>query len=433
METPRDQLIQWLEAVYTSPQTTQTPSPTDTTNVLPQIFYDYKLRLHRLLLPMLDLGQLEKMSTEQQAAKIEPIINRLAKQEGLLLNQDEYALLVAQIKHEVLGYGPLETLLNNPEITEILVNGCDTIYIERNGKLERIPDRFNNNTHLRRIIDKIISKVNRRIDELSPMVDARLPDGSRVNAIIPPAAIDGPSLSIRRFPVNALTMEELIAKNSMSKEMAEFLSNAVINKKSLLISGGTGSGKTTLLNALSSFIPSSERIITIEDTAELNLQQPHVVRLESRPLNIEGKGEISIRSLVKNSLRMRPDRIILGEVRSDEVLDMLQAMNTGHEGSVTTIHSNSPRDALYRLENLVMMTEVGIPPVALRQQICSAIPFVIQISRLNDGSRKITSIHEVLGLESEKIITKELFAFQNTGTDEAGNIVGRHECLYRLT
>ena len=321
--------------------------------------------------------------------------------------------------------GPLEPLLADPDISEIMVNGFETVFVEKRGRIERVAIRFNDDTHLLKIIDKIVSRVGRRIDEASPMVDARLPDGSRVNAIISPIALDGPALSIRRFAVKPLKMADLVERRTLTPGMAELLAGMVKAKTNILISGGTGSGKTTLLNILSSYIPEHERIITIEDTAELQMQQSHVVRLETRPANSEGRGEISMRSLVKNSLRMRPDRIVLGEVRGGEVIDMLQAMNTGHDGSLTTVHANTPRDALGRLENLVGLGGVSLPVKPLRQQIASAINVVVQATRLSDGSRKITSIHEITGMEGEVISTQEIFHFERSGVAADGTVLGR--------
>jgi pilus assembly protein CpaF len=387
-------------------------------------FYEAKVKLHQKLLSRLDLAAAETMSTEQLGLKLKDLINKLIDEDALPVNNDERHQLISDLQNEILGLGPIEPLLADPTITEILVNGYDRVFIERQGQLELMPIQFNNNEHLLRIIDKIVSRVGRRIDESSPMADARLPDGSRVNAIIPPIALDGPTLSIRRFSVVPLRIEDLIRKHALTKGMAEFLAAMVRAKTSILISGGTGSGKTTLLNILSSFIPEGERIITIEDTAELQLQQTHVVRLETRPQNIEGKGEVPMRALVRNSLRMRPDRIVLGEVRGSEVIDMLQAMNTGHEGSLTTIHANTARDALSRLENLVNMGGVQIPIKTLRQQISSAIHIVIQTARLTDGSRKITSIQEITGMEGDMISMQEIFTYERTGTGNAGVVLG---------
>jgi pilus assembly protein CpaF len=388
-------------------------------------FYEAKVKLHQKLLSRLDLAAAETMSSEQLGLKLKDLINKLIDEDALPVNNDERRQLISDLQNEILGLGPIEPLLADPTITEILVNGYDKVFIERRGQLELMPIQFNNNEHLLRIIDKIVSRVGRRIDESSPMADARLPDGSRVNAIIPPIALDGPTLSIRRFSVVPLKIDDLIQKRALTKGMAEFLAAMVRAKTSILISGGTGSGKTTLLNILSCFIPEGERIITIEDTAELQLQQTHVVRLETRPQNIEGKGEIPMRALVRNSLRMRPDRIVLGEVRGSEVIDMLQAMNTGHEGSLTTIHANTARDALSRLENLVTMGGVQMPIKTLRQQISSAIHIVIQTARLTDGSRKVTSIQEITGMEGDVISMQEIFTFERTGTGPSGAVLGR--------
>lgn len=387
-------------------------------------YYEAKVKLHQSLLSRLDLVAAETMPSEQLSLKLKELINTLIDEGSLPVNHDERVQLISELQNEILGLGPIEPLLADPSITEILVNGYDKVFIERRGRLEQVPIQFNNDEHLLRIIDKIVSRVGRRIDESSPMADARLPDGSRVNAIIPPIALDGPTLSIRRFSVVPLKIDDLIEKKALTKGMAEFLAAMVRAKTSILISGGTGSGKTTLLNILSCFIPEGERIITIEDTAELQLQQSHVVRLETRPQNIEGKGEIPMRALVRNSLRMRPDRIVLGEVRGGEVIDMLQAMNTGHEGSLTTIHANTSRDALSRLENLVTMGGVVMPAKTLRQQISSAIHIVIQTARLTDGSRKITSIQEITGMEGDVISMQEIFTYERTGTGANGLVLG---------
>jgi len=387
-------------------------------------FYAAKVKLHQSLLSRLDLAAAETMSSDQLSHTLKGLINQLIDEQALPVNNDERRQLISELQNEILGLGPLEPLLADPTISEILVNRYDTVFIERKGRLERAPIQFNDDEHLLRIIDKIVSRVGRRIDESSPMADARLPDGSRVNAIIPPNSLEGPTLSIRRFSVIPLRIEDLIQKQALTKGMAEFLAAMVSAKTSILISGGTGSGKTTLLNILSCFIPEGERIITIEDTAELQLQQTHVVRLETRPQNIEGKGEVPMRALVRNSLRMRPDRIVLGEVRGSEVIDMLQAMNTGHEGSLTTIHANTSRDALSRLENLVNMGGVNMPAKTLRQQISSAIHIVIQTARLTDGSRKITSIQEITGMEGDVIVMQEIFAYERTGTGSNGIVLG---------
>lgn len=387
-------------------------------------FYAAKVKLHQSLLSRMDLAAAETMPSDQLSHVLQGLINQLIDEQALPVNNDERHQLIAELQNEILGLGPLEPLLADPSISEILVNRYDTVFVERKGRLEQVPIQFNNDEHLLRIIDKIVSRVGRRIDESSPMADARLPDGSRVNAIIPPISLDGPTLSIRRFSVVPLRIEDLIQKQALTKGMAEFLAAMVAAKTSILISGGTGSGKTTLLNILSCFIPEGERIITIEDTAELQLQQTHVVRLETRPQNIEGKGEVPMRALVRNCLRMRPDRIVLGEVRGSEVIDMLQAMNTGHEGSLTTIHANASRDALSRLENLVSMGGVSMPTKTLRQQISSAIHIVIQTARLTDGSRKITSIQEITGMEGDVIVMQEIFTYERTGTGNNGHVLG---------
>ena len=351
------------------------------------------------------------------------LLNELTRPLSLNVRQ----ILIKLIIDEILGLGPLETLLEDPTIADILVNRYDSIYVERSGKLEKVAVHFYDDKHLLNIIDRIVSAVGRRIDESSPMVDARLKDGSRVNAIIPPLALDGPSLSIRRFTVDKLSAEQLIDYGSMNSEMGQLIKAVVTGKLNVLISGGTGSGKTTLLNILSSYIPEDERIITIEDSAELQLQQPHTVRLETRPANIEGKGEISQRDLVKNCLRMRPDRIVIGEVRGAEAIDMLAAMNTGHEGSLTTLHANSPRDALGRLENMICMGGFDMPIHNIRTQISSAIDVVVQLQRQEDGCRRITSIQEVTGMEGDVITMSEIFTFKREDKDEQGNIIGSYQ------
>ncbi len=388
-------------------------------------YYALKTRLHQSLIAKIDLAAAEAMQPEQLRSQLRDVLLGLIDEEAIPMNEQERRSLVADLQNEVLGLGPLEPLLADPDISEIMVNGFDTVFVEKRGRIERVNIRFNDDTHLLKIIDKIVSRVGRRVDESSPMVDARLPDGSRVNAIISPIALDGPAVSIRRFAVKPLKMADLVERRALTLGMAELLAGMVKAKTNILISGGTGSGKTTLLNILSSYIPEHERIITIEDTAELQMQQSHVVRLETRPANSEGRGEISMRSLVKNSLRMRPDRIVLGEVRGGEVIDMLQAMNTGHDGSLTTVHANTPRDALGRLENLVGMGGVSLPVKPLRQQIASAINVIVQATRLSDGSRKITSIHEVTGMEGEVISTQEIFHFERSGVGADGAVLGR--------
>jgi pilus assembly protein CpaF len=393
---------------------------------MPEEYFELKARIHDRLLDMIDLSVIEKLDRETLSSQIRKIVEKILKEESfnLPLNMNEREKIFTEILDEVLGYGPLEPLLKDPTISDILVNTYKNIYLERAGKLEPTDARFKDDRHLMRIIDKIASAVGRRIDESSPMVDARLPDGSRVNAIIPPLALDGPILSIRRFAVNPLELEDLISNQTLISEIAELLKGIVRSKLNVIISGGTGSGKTTLLNVLSRFIPEAERIITIEDAAELQLKQEHVVSLETRPPNIEGKGEVVQRDLVRNSLRMRPDRIIVGEVRGNEAFDMLQAMNTGHDGSLTTIHANSARDSLMRLETMVAMANMDIPSEFLRRYIASAINVIIQIARLADGKRKIVSIQEITGMEGRIITMQEVFAFNQTGIDGQGNVKG---------
>ena len=379
------------------------------------------------ILSLLDLSVLETMENKAAKAQITELCCRLLNELTRPLSLNVRQILIKLIIDEILGLGPLETLLEDPTIADILVNRYDSIYVERSGKLEKVAVQFYDDKHLLNIIDRIVSAVGRRIDESSPMVDARLKDGSRVNAIIPPLALDGPSLSIRRFTVDKLSAEQLIDYGSMNSEMGQLIKAVVTGKLNVLISGGTGSGKTTLLNILSSYIPEDERIITIEDSAELQLQQPHTVRLETRPANIEGKGEISQRDLVKNCLRMRPDRIVIGEVRGAEAIDMLAAMNTGHEGSLTTLHANSPRDALGRLENMICMGGFDMPIHNIRTQISSAIDVVVQLQRQEDGCRRITSIQEVTGMEGDVITMSEIFTFKREDKDEQGNIIGSYQ------
>lgn len=383
-----------------------------------------KSRIHRKLLDRVDLAVMETLPPDRLKEELKTLVERLLTEETLAINETERNNLVRDIQHEVLGLGPLEPLLAEPTISDILVNTYRQVYVERFGKLEKSNVVFENDAHLMKIIDKIVSRIGRRIDESSPMVDARLPDGSRVNAIIPPLAVDGPLLSIRKFAVTPLRMDDVLGYKSLTPAMAEIIEGLVKARVNMLISGGTGSGKTTLLNILSGFIPVTERIVTIEDAAELQLQQPHVVRLETRPANIEGKGEVTQRSLVRNSLRMRPDRIIVGEVRGAEVLDMLQAMNTGHDGSMTTIHSNSPRDALTRLENMIGLAGLSLPPKAMRQQISSALSALVHVSRMSDGKRKVVSIEEITGMEGDIITTQEIFGFVQTGIAPDGTVVG---------
>jgi len=387
-------------------------------------YRDLKRRIHGLLLERVDLESMQRLSPERIREELRGLVEHLLDEEAVVINDAERKSLTRDIQHEMLGFGPLETLLSDATVSDILVNGHKQVYVERAGRLELTDVSFDDDAHLMKIIDKIVSRVGRRIDESSPMVDARLPDGSRVNAIIPPLAIDGPVMSIRRFSVDPLRLADLVAYTSMTAEMAEVLQGLGKAKMNILISGGTGSGKTTMLNVISGFIGHTERIVTVEDAAELQLQQPHVVRLETRPPNIEGKGEVSQRALVRNALRMRPDRIILGEVRGAEALDMLGAMNTGHEGSMATIHANTPRDAITRLENMISMAAANLPSKAIRQQISSAISVVVQVSRLIDGKRKVTSIQEITGMEGDVITMQEIFSFKQTGVGESGAVVG---------
>jgi pilus assembly protein CpaF len=387
-------------------------------------YQELKVTIHQKLLDRVDLAVMESLTEERLREEIAQLVERLLVEDAVLVNDAERAGLIRDIQHEMLGLGPLEPLLADPTISDILVNSHSQVYVERRGKLESTDVRFADDAHLMKIIDKIVSRVGRRIDESSPMVDARLPDGSRVNAIIPPVALDGPVVSIRRFAVVPLKIEDLLAFKTLTPEMASILQGLAKAKINMLISGGTGSGKTTMLNIMSAYIPAAERIVTIEDAAELQLQQPHVVRLETRPPNIEGKGEVTQRSLVKNALRMRPDRIILGEVRGAEAVDMLQAMNTGHEGSLATIHANTPRDALSRLENMIGMAGLNLPIKAARQQISSAITALIQIGRLADGKRKVMSIQEITGMEGEIITMQEIFGFRQTGVAPDGTVLG---------
>ncbi len=390
-------------------------------------FQDLKHRIHQALLDRADLESMQRLSHEQIRDELRTLVERLLEEQAVVINDIERKNLTRDIQNEMLGFGPLEPLLADPSISDILVNTHKHVYVERHGKLELTDVTFSDDAHLMKIIDKIVSRVGRRIDESSPMVDARLPDGSRVNAIIPPLAIDGPIMSIRRFAAEPLRLADLVTHRSLTVEMAEILQGLGKAKVNILISGGTGSGKTTMLNVISGFIGASERIVTIEDAAELQLQQPHVVRLETRPPNIEDKGEVTQRALVRNALRMRPDRIILGEVRGGEALDMLQAMNTGHEGSMATIHANTPRDALTRLENMISMAAASLPTKAMRQQISSAISVVVQVARLTDGKRKVLSIQEITGMEGEMIMMQEIFIFKQTGLGEHGAIIG-HFC-----
>jgi pilus assembly protein CpaF len=384
-----------------------------------------KARLHRTLINRMDLTKLSSLTQEQVHDEVARLAENVLAQEAMPLSASEREKLVNDVQHELFGLGPLEPLLTDPTISDILVNRHNKIYIERRGKIEVTNVTFKDDEHLMRVIERIVSSVGRRIDESSPMVDARLQDGSRVNAIIPPLAIDGPVLSIRRFGSEPLKMTALIENNALTKDISDMLQMCVSARLNVLISGGTGAGKTTLLNALSAYIPEDERIVTIEDSAELQLQQPHTVRLETRPPNIEGRGEVTQRDLVKNALRMRPDRIVIGEVRGGEAIDMLQAMNTGHDGSLTTIHANTPRDALARLETMIQMTGMRLSDRAMRQQVASAINLVLQVARLSDGSRRVTSISEITGMEGETITMQEIFLYERSGVDKDGKVIGK--------
>jgi len=388
------------------------------------LYQQVKMSVHKRLIERLDLGQIREDNLEFVKKQVRPVVMELITTETVPLNSSERLMVADEVLDEVFGFGPLEPLLKDPKISDILVNNYREVYIEKGGKLQKIDASFRDDRHLLQIIDRIVSRVGRRVDETSPMVDARLPDGSRVNAIIPPLALNGPALSIRRFGANPLKLEDLLNLAALTSEMVEFLEGSVRAKLNMVISGGTGSGKTTLLNILTSFIPPDERIITIEDSAELLLQQPHVVRLETRPPNIEGQGMVTQRDLLFNTLRMRPDRIILGEVRGAEALDMLQAMNTGHEGSLTTIHANSPRDGLSRIEMMVSMSGVEIPIRVVRQQIASAINIIIQVSRLIDGKRRVTSVAEIAGMEGEVITMQEIFQFKQETVTRDGHVLG---------
>ena len=384
-----------------------------------------KVKIHNKLFESIDLSKLEALEPQMVAGKVTAAINEILNEEGRLLTEGDRARLVDEIKNELLGLGPLEPLLRDDDITDILVNGHGQVYIEKQGKLHTTEVAFQDDQHLMLIIERIVSRVGRRVDEASPMVDARLPDGSRINAIIPPLALDGPALSIRRFGKHRYDISALVEKGSLSPELVEFLQAVVRSRLNVLVCGGTGSGKTTMLNCLSAFVPEDERIVTIEDSAELSLQQPHVVRLETRPANLEGKGEVTQRDLVRNCLRMRPDRIVVGEVRGAEVFDMLQAMSTGHDGSIATIHANSARECLSRLEMMMLLSGVSIPQRAMRQQVASALNIIVHVSRLSDGSRKVLRISEISGMEGEMVMMQDLFEFKRTGIGPGGEVLGQ--------
>ena len=387
------------------------------------ILQDLRLRIHRKLIDTLDLTKVSNLETERVKVEIRRILEDMVMAEALPLSRADRDRLAIEVHHEVFGLGPLETLMKDPEISDILVNSYDRIFVERFGKLEKTDVRFRDDAHLMQIIERIVTRVGRRVDESSPMVDARLADGSRVNAIIPPLALDGPVLSIRRFGLDRLTINDLIQFNSVPPQIAEVAAACVKSRLNIIVSGGTGAGKTTLLNCLSNYIPESERIVTIEDSAELKLQQEHVVRLETRPANIEGQGAVTQRDLVRNALRMRPDRIVIGEVRGGEALDMMQAMNTGHDGSISTVHANSARDAISRLETMMLMAGINLPERALREQIASAVDVIVQLTRMSDGSRKLLEFSEVTGMEGTTITTQMIFKFEQRGV-ENGKVIG---------
>ncbi len=392
--------------------------------VNPELFQDLKRRVQERLLRTIDVSKLEEAGYAPLLSEITAVINSLIEEDHLLITEADRARLVEVTTNDMLGLGPLEPLLQDNEISDILVNGYNQVWIERRGKLYKTTVRFQDDAHLMGVINRIVSRIGRRIDESSPMVDARLPDGSRVHAIIPPLAIDGPGLCIRRFGGHSYRMDDLIANGTLTRDMAEFMRLAILTRLNILVSGGTGSGKTTLLNCLSSYLPENQRIITIEDAAELALQQPHVFRLETRPPNIEGKGEVTQRELFRNTLRMRPDRVIVGEVRGAEVLDMLQAMSTGHDGSMATIHANNPRDSLGRLEMMMLLSGVALPEKAMRQYISAALNVIIHIARFSDGTRKVIKITEITGMEGETVLTQDLFDYLRTGVDAEGVVLG---------
>ena len=388
--------------------------------------YDLKTRVHRQLIERLDLTKLASVPPDVVQQQIRRIVEDMLVDEETPLSRAEREQLVVEVQHETFGLGPIEPLMQDPTVSDILVNGPHEVYVERRGKLQKTSVIFRDDAHLMQVIERIVSAVGRRVDESSPMVDARLKDGSRINAIIPPLALDGPVLSIRRFAVDPYKMADLLAFAALTPELAEVLKGAVQARLNILISGGTGAGKTTMLNILSNYIPSSERIVTIEDSAELQLQQDHVVRLETRPANIEGVGAVAARDLVRNALRMRPDRIVVGEVRGGEVLDMLQAMNTGHDGSMSTVHANSTRDALSRIETMTLMAGLALPMRAMREYIASALDLVIQLARLSDGTRKLVRVTEIVGMEDEVITAQDIFTFEQQGIDKDGRVRGFH-------
>ncbi len=420
--SPAPTAIQTPASPHKTEQTRPTAKIEDGAGAFPPSYFVIKDKVQQELIENYNQRP-DTLNSHEGRQVIEPFFNKAIAEAGLVLSRTERNQLFEMIVAEILGFGPIQPLLDDDSVTEIMVNGPSRVYVERGGKLVQVNIKFQDNNHVQRIIERILAPLGRRVDESSPMVDARLPDGSRVNAIIPPLAIDGPSITIRKFSKAPLTVEDLIRFGSFTEEFAQFIEAAVISRLNIIVSGGTGSGKTTLLNVLSSFIPADDRIITIEDSAELQLRQEHVVRLETRPPNIEGRGEVSIRDLVINSLRMRPDRLVIGECRGGEALDMLQAMNTGHDGSMSTAHSNSPRDTLTRLETMVLMAGMELPLRAIRQQIASAVDIIVHIERMRDGSRRVVYCTEVLGMEGETIVTQDIFHFVEEGFQD-GRIIG---------
>ncbi len=390
-----------------------------------ELFQDMKIRIHRRLIDSIDLAKMDLMRSSEMVSQIRSVIENLIAGEGIPLNQMERDRLVQEIQHETFGLGPLEPLLADDGISDILVNNASKVYVEKGGKLLKTDVCFRDNAHLMQIIERIVSKVGRRIDESSPYVDARLPDGSRVNAIIPPLALDGPVLSIRRFGQEPLTMRDLLRLETLDERMALLLEAAVQTRLNILLSGGTGTGKTTLLNVLSAYIPEDERLVSIEDSAELHLKREHVVRLETRPPNLEGRGEVTSRELLRNALRMRPDRIIIGEVRGAEAFDLLQAMNTGHDGSLSTVHANTTRDALSRLETMVLMAGLDLPERAIKEQLASALNLVLQMVRFSDGTRRVVKLSEITGMEGNTIVMHDVITFEQKGIDREGKVIGR--------
>ena len=419
-------IAQWLARKDEAENGTAAEAPPRRTAAGSPPYQELKSTIHRRLIDRLDLSTVADLTPEQLSGIIKTVVENMIAQEGIPLSRPERDRLVVEIQNETMGLGPLEPLLSDTGISDIMVNGPHGVFVERHGKIEKTDVSFKDNEHLMSIIERIVSKVGRRVDEASPMVDARLADGSRVNVIIPPLAIDGPALSIRRFGVTPLKMENLLANGSLTEEMAAAFEAMVKARMNILISGGTGAGKTTFLNVLSSSIPNDERIITVEDAAELILQQEHTVRLETRPPNIEGKGAVTQRDLVRNALRMRPDRIIVGEVRGGEALDMLQAMNTGHDGSISTIHANAPRDALSRIETMVLMAGFDLPSKAIREQIASALNVILQLSRMSDGTRKVVTVSEVTGMEGDVVVMQDIFVFEKRGVDRDGKVLGEY-------